>query len=81
MCRRKPSWIAIIAFNVLCLWSRGAWCQLAQTSGPYKVLTIVFDPARNAPPGHFLSSSFLTVHWPRKIATPRLVNSGPATDT
>ena len=51
MCRRKPSWIAIIAFNVLCLWSRGAWCQLAQTSGPYKVLTIeniaLHDPARN----------------------------------
>ena len=51
MCRRKPSWIAIIAFNVLCLWSCGAWCQLAQTSGPYKVLTIeniaLHDAVRN----------------------------------
>jgi len=51
VCRRKPSWIAIIAFNVLCLWSSGAWCQYAQTSGPYKVLTVenivLHDPARN----------------------------------
>ncbi len=51
MCRRKPSWIVIIAFNMLFLWSGAAWCQYAQTSGPYKVLTVeniaLHDPARN----------------------------------
>ena len=51
MRHKQPSWIAIIAVILVCLWSRTGWCQYAPTSGPYKVLTVdnivLHDPARN----------------------------------
>lgn len=51
MSHKQPSWIAIVAVILVCLWSRTVWCQYAPTSGPYKALTIentvLHDPARN----------------------------------
>lgn len=51
MSHEQPSWIAITAVILVCLWSSTVWCQYAPTSGPYNVLTVennvLHDPARN----------------------------------
>jgi len=48
---KQPSWIAITAISVVCLWSCTVWGQYDTTVGPYKVLTVenivLHDPARN----------------------------------
>ncbi len=51
MRHQQPSWIAIHAVILVCLWSCKVWGQYGPTSGPYNVLTIenivMHDPARN----------------------------------
>jgi predicted dienelactone hydrolase len=37
---KQPSWIAIIAVILVCLWSSTVWCQYGPTAGPYKVLAV-----------------------------------------
>jgi dienelactone hydrolase len=48
---KQPSWIAITAVILVCLWSSTVWCQYGPTAGPYKVLTleniVLHDPVRN----------------------------------
>ena len=51
MSHKQPSWIAITAISVVCLWSCTVWGQYDTTVGPYKVLTVenivLHDRARN----------------------------------
>ena len=81
MCRRKPSWIVIIAFIMLFLWSGAAWCQyVPKLQGRIRYLRsrILRCTTRRAirtsqsksiirmVRGRFLSSSSPTVRWRRK---------------